>query len=453
MKLYSDVVICGAGIAGVSAAYFLSEEHGISNIVLVDSGPPLSLTSDHSTECYRNWWPGRGMVELMNRSIAILDELADKSGNVFNLNRRGYLYLTADKDKIPEMVTTAQRISNLGAGPLRIYDDITAGTTYQPSEPENYTHRPEGADLFLAPDLIHKYFKGITPDVTAALHVRKAGWLSAQQLGIHLLNRARQNGIRFLQDHVTSVSVNNDQVNGINLASGDQIHTNIFVNAAGPHIQSVCKMMDLEVPVYNELHLKISMREPNQVVDRSAPLLIWNDTQKLPWTEEEQRYILEDDQGWLLGELPEGVHTRPEGQHPSQVILALWEYNKVKSQPEFPIPIDPFYPEIVLRGLCCMLPGMRKYLLKMPRPQIDGGYYTKTEENMPLIGKLPIEGAYIIGAFSGFGIMVSCGAGELLSKVITGAQLPSYARYFSLDRYQDPEYIHLVDGWDDTGQL
>ena len=34
-------------------------------------GAPLSLTSDKSTECYRNWWPGPGdaMVRLMNRSI------------------------------------------------------------------------------------------------------------------------------------------------------------------------------------------------------------------------------------------------------------------------------------------------------------------------------------------------------------------------------------------------
>src|SRR5256886_11256899 len=35
---------------------------------------PLSLTSDKSTECYRNWWPGPGddMVALMNRSIDLL---------------------------------------------------------------------------------------------------------------------------------------------------------------------------------------------------------------------------------------------------------------------------------------------------------------------------------------------------------------------------------------------
>jgi glycine/D-amino acid oxidase-like deaminating enzyme len=87
----ADVVICGAGIAGVSAAYHLVVTQGIKNVVLVDELPPLSLTSDKSTECYRNWWPGPGeaMVQLMNRSIDLQEAWADESGNAIQLNRRG----------------------------------------------------------------------------------------------------------------------------------------------------------------------------------------------------------------------------------------------------------------------------------------------------------------------------------------------------------------------------
>ena len=63
----AEIVICGAGIAGVAAAYHLAVRRGVSDIVLVDERPPLSLTSDKSAECYRNWWPGPGdaMVRLM----------------------------------------------------------------------------------------------------------------------------------------------------------------------------------------------------------------------------------------------------------------------------------------------------------------------------------------------------------------------------------------------------
>ena len=45
-------------MAGVAAAYSLAVEYGHDDIVLVEAAQPLSLTSDKSTEAYRNWWPG-----------------------------------------------------------------------------------------------------------------------------------------------------------------------------------------------------------------------------------------------------------------------------------------------------------------------------------------------------------------------------------------------------------
>jgi len=84
---------------------------------------------------------------------------------------------------------------------------------------------------------------------------------------------------------------------------------------------------------------------------------------------------------------------------------------------------------------------------------VDGGYYTRTRENRPLVGPLPVTGAYVIGALSGFGIMASCAAGELLAAHLTGGLLPHYAGAFLLERYQDPAYQRLLEAWDETGQL
>src|SRR5438105_15286876 len=109
-KHTSEVVICGAGIAGIAAAYHLAVRRGVTDVVLVDERPPLSLTSDKSTECYRNWWPGPGdaMVAVMNRSIDLLEDLARESGNVFRMNRRGYLFATADPDRVPGFLERAK---------------------------------------------------------------------------------------------------------------------------------------------------------------------------------------------------------------------------------------------------------------------------------------------------------------------------------------------------------
>jgi glycine/D-amino acid oxidase-like deaminating enzyme len=132
----------------------------------------------------------------------------------------------------------------------------------------------------------------------------------------------------------------------------------------------------------------------------------------------------------------------------------LWTYDVQTLEPVVPLPPhDRHYPEVVLRGLSRMIPNLRGYLARLPKPVVDGGYYAKTQENRPLIGPLPVEGAYIIGALSGFGIMVACAAGELLAAHVTGAALPAYAPWFLLARYEDPAYQQLLADWDESGQL
>jgi glycine/D-amino acid oxidase-like deaminating enzyme len=86
--------------------------------------------------------------------------------------------------------------------------------------------------------------------------------------------------------------------------------------------------------------------------------------------------------------------------------------------------------------------------------KVEGGYYCKTQENRPLIGPLPVEGAYVIGALSGYGIMASQAAAELVSAHIMISHLPEYASMFLLERYADPAYQALLANWDaGSGQL
>jgi glycine/D-amino acid oxidase-like deaminating enzyme len=84
---------------------------------------------------------------------------------------------------------------------------------------------------------------------------------------------------------------------------------------------------------------------------------------------------------------------------------------------------------------------------------VDGGYYVKTPENRLLAGPLPLEGAFVLGALSGYGIMSSLAAGELLAAHVTSAPLPPYAPAFSPERYADPEYRENFSEIDSSGQL
>jgi len=444
-----DAIICGTGITGVSAAYFLTRA-GIKNILLVDERPPLSFTSDRSTECYRNWWPDSEMLALMNRSINLMESLADESGNVFRMNRRGYLYVTADESKIGDLKTTSLQISELGAGPMRVH--TSASSDYQTAPQDGYNNLPTGADLLIGNELIRKHFPYITDKAVAALHARRAGWLSAQQLGMHLLESGRRHGVQFEAGKVTGVDVEGGHVQGVQLSSGTRIQSPIFINATGPFLKEVSRLVGVDLPVYTELHLKAVIKDALGVVGRDSPLLIWNDTQRLPWDDVEREALAEDDETrWLTKSFPSGVHTRPEGMGTD--ILMLWEYHTDVMEPVDAPPMDEQYPEIALRGLAVMLPRMKEYFAKMPRPQIDGGFYTKTRENRPLVGPVGVDGAYVIGAVSGYGIMSACGVGELIATHVTGGRLPSYAKAFDLSRYNDPEYQKKLENWVDSGQL
>ena len=120
----------------------------------------------------------------------------------------------------------------------------------------------------------------------------------------------------------------------------------------------------------------------------------------------------------------------------------------------WPPTFDDHYPEILLRGLAQMIPGPSVYFGQGKLAHVDGGYYCKTGENRPPIGPLPVEGAYVIGARSGYGVMGSQAAAELLAAHIAGGDLPDYAPAFLLSRSDDPAYRTLLDNWGAaSGQL
>jgi glycine/D-amino acid oxidase-like deaminating enzyme len=439
-----EVVICGAGIAGIAAAYHLSVREGLRDVVIVDELPPLSLTSDKSTECYRNWWPGPGdaMVAMTNRSIDILERLARESDNRFLLNRRGYLFATAEESRVDSMREGARESCALGAGEFREHGQGSSGADYIPAPTTGFENLPDGADLICDQRLIQQHFSYLNNDTVAVVHARRCGWLSAQQLGMYMLEQARASGARLMRGRVQQVDTAGGRVRGVQVAAdgtNQTISTQVFVNAAGPFFKRVGEMTGIDLPVFSESHAKLSFHDHRGAMSQDAPLTIWNDPLYLPWTEEERDALASAPEGRpLLEKFPAGVHGRPAG---GDNLLLYWTLHATRVEPVFPQSWDPATPEILLRGMSVMAPGLRAYFDHLPQPFVDGGYYAKTEENRPLIGPAPVAGAYLMGAFSGYGIMTACAAGELLAAHVSGAELPDYAPAFMLERYEEPDYL------------
>jgi glycine/D-amino acid oxidase-like deaminating enzyme len=399
----AEVGIAGAGMAGVAAAYHLAVREGIPRVVLVDPLEPLSLTSSKGTEAYRNYWPGPDdtMVRFMDRSIDLLDELDRQSAHAFELNRRGYVFLTANSGE-------AARLRTHESASARFVDDA---------------------------EEIRRRYPFVTDRVVAMLHVQRAGFMNARTLGNWLLTQARAQGADVVRDEVIDLALENGRVVAVRLVSGARIDTGSVVIAAGPLLPAWTPRLELGVPVVNELHGKISFEDEKGLIPRNVPLMIWNDPVDLG----------------VLGVFPAGVHLRPRGV---RSILGIWTYDTRIEAPSFPPSFADDYAEIVIRGLAAMIPGLATYYGRGNEAIVDGGYYCKTPDNRPLIGPTPIDGAYVLGALSGFGIMASQAGAELLACHLLNQPLPDYAAAFHPARFDDPSYQRVLATMDPrSGQL
>lgn len=448
------IVICGAGIAGVAAAYHLTIKHGVEDITLIDKGNPLSLTSDKSTEAYRNWWPGPDwqMTAFMDRSIDLMEEIARETDNRINLNRRGYLFATADASKIPFLQTMAKTAQERGAGTARLHE--TATSVYEPAKSRGFDSAVTGADIITDRSLIRRHFPYLSPGTVAVAHVRRAGWLSAQQLGAVMLEAVRARGIKVLRGEVVGLGVKGSRASSVDVTTDSErvtLDATDFVFAGGPLQKQLAALADLDLPIFSERHRKVSFQDTLGAMPREAPMMIWFDEQYLPFSDDERAALAEDDEAaHVLDKFPAGVHGRPDG---ASAALVLFNHHGDPVEPVFPLPDEPHYAEIALRGMATMLPALKAYNGRPSRPYIDGGYYVRTKENRPLIGPTAIEGLHISCGFGGFGVMAACASGDLIARHIMRETLPAYAPAFLLSRYRDPQYQALLKIWGDGGQL
>lgn len=431
----ADVVVCGAGIAGVAAAWHLAVRQGVRRVVIVDAREPLTFTSNKGTQGYRNWWPGPDdtMLRFVSRSLELLEESASESANVFRMNRRGYLFATADETQLEKLKSTAQQVSTFGMGTIRTHN---SAREYQRAPAEGFVAQPDGADLLLG-DAVHDAFPYLAPDAIGALHIRRAGFLNGVALGTLLLSQAMAAGAVFVCDGMTGVDTNGGAVRGVQLESGNRIDTERLVIAAGPELHTVASMLDIELPVFHELHAKVTMRDMRGAVPRNAPFVIWADSMQLQ-------------SGRAM---PGGVHVRPVDLTHGDELYLIWTYETDVREYSWPPSFDANYMQTVVEGCARMIPSMQAYV-ENTDGVTDGGFYCKTPENRPLIGPLSVPGAFVVGALSGSGLMSAHAAGELVAQHVSGQALPDYARWFLPSRYEDAGYREKISEWGPlNGQL
>ena len=262
----NETVICGAGIAGIATAYFLSVHHGWKEIMLVDRGQPMAYTTSKTGDNYRDYWPQQCMASFARRSITLMEALAEETGNCFDLRRNGYNFVSFQRDR--EIFPSEHLRKNFDSGQL---EQITGGNR------------------------LRSQFPYLSEKVEQVVHIRRAGPMDVYALGSYLLSRARETGVRFHSGHIQKIThdagkfrVQTQQQNSSNVLSANQL-----VLTAGPMNKNLAAMLGAELNLHSILQRKFVMPDPDQVIPRDMPYTIFADPQFLHWNQEERK-LMED---------------------------------------------------------------------------------------------------------------------------------------------------------------
>jgi glycine/D-amino acid oxidase-like deaminating enzyme len=437
MTRKARIAVIGAGNVGIAVAYYLVTQHQATQVVLIDPRDPMSLTSAQSGENYRNWWPHPVMTAFTDHSISLMEAIDTASNGRLNMTRGGYALVTRRERPEDLLRDLDQGYSRSGA-PIRLHE--RGATTYRPPVRTPWQDAPGGVDVLLDRDLIRATFPSYAHDAATVIHVRRAGSISAQPLGQYMLEDLRAAGARLVRAEVKSIT--GQAPFDLELAGPEgtsHLTADCIVNAAGPYLQNIGAMLGEDVPVHNVYQQKIAFEDREQAIPRDMPFSIDLDGQRLAWSEDEARWLASDTQtARFLQPMQGSIHCRPDGPPQGQWVKLGWAYNQQPGDPHQEDPLDPHFPDIVVRGASRLHPRLAAYLGRLPRgARHYGGYYTMTRENWPLIGPMRTPGTFIAGALSGFGSMAACATGALCAAWVFGEPVPEYANALTLQRYED----------------
>jgi glycine/D-amino acid oxidase-like deaminating enzyme len=425
-----DVAVIGAGNVGIAVAYYLVRDHGVRDIALIDARDPMSLTSAQSGENYRNWWPHPVMTAFTDHSITLMEELDLASGGRLRMTRGGYALATR-RERPDDLIADLRRGYGESMQEIRIHE--TAGSGYRPPKRAPWRDAPDGVDVLLDRDLIRSTFPAYAHDVATVIHIRRAGSIDSQQMGQLMLEAIREAGGQVVRGEVKAM----DGGGSFRIAVDTQrLAAKRIVNAAGPFLRDIAAMLGEDLPVKCVYQQKIAFPDVEAAVPRDMPFTIDLDGQSLAWSDEDREVLASDAATrHLVQPMKGGIHCRPDGPVDGQWIKLGWAYNESASDPHAPDPIDPQFPDTVLRGASRLNRKLATYIGRLPRgARHYGGYYTMTDENWPLIGAMRTPNAFVAGALSGYGSMAACATGAVCAAWVAGRPVPEYARSLTLER-------------------
>lgn len=224
-----DVVIIGGAMMGSAAAWFLSARPDFKGRILVVERDPTYAHSStmHSNSCIRQQFSHPLNVQISQFGADYIQKLQANLGKDprvpdIHIQNFGYLYL-ADSAEYAAALRDAADVQRALGVPTRLLD---------PDE--------------LAQEFPFYNLDGI---IAASWNTQDEGYWDSGTVFEWWRRKARETGVTYIQDDVTSITRDGARVTGVTLASGARINCGALINAAGPRGARVAQMAGLDLPV------------------------------------------------------------------------------------------------------------------------------------------------------------------------------------------------------------
>lgn len=245
-----DILIIGGGIMGSSIAYHLKKDGFEGTVAVFEKDSTYEFSSTTlSAGGVREQFSTEVNIRISQYSIDFyekFDEAMAVNGEKAHaeFRQRGYLFLASE--------------------------------TNWPLIEKNYHFQKRlGANVnLLSVEEALKIIPHLNPKgLVGASFGLKDGYLDPYGTLQGFIKKARNLGVRYVNDEITGILKDRSQVNGVTTRKGDKYTGAVIVNAAGPWAAEVGKMAGVDLPV-DPVRRMVFVFQPSEIFNYDLPLVI-----------------------------------------------------------------------------------------------------------------------------------------------------------------------------------
>ncbi len=378
----ADIVIVGAGIMGLAAAYQVTRRSTLSVIVVEKGGGPGEGSTGASAAVLRQRYTHPEMIRVARGGLLAFRDWAGFTGLAeprAHFRNIGVLWMTGENREAVDAECVRLRNESVDAVVLD-----TDGLR------ERFPALSAcGTPFDLTGEIEHE-----CADHDAFLLEEDGGHFDPVSACSDLVEAARREGtdVRF-RSEVTGVRRGAHRVTGVALADGTEIDAGIVLNAAGPWCNRLNELAEYELP-WDLAPTRVQVFYRELPADVALPLPV-------------------------VGDAAGGIYFRPEASDQQLVVGSLLEEDeRERTDPDtYNRNADRSFTDTKIHALHHRLPDLphRGTIIGM------SGLYTVNHGDVhPVIGPTALDGYHVMNGFSGHGFKESLICTALWAHHITG---------------------------------